>query len=58
VLTEEGLQSLVFSRSYMPERGSDAGCRASRAVMQIFLRFAIAGLLTVRYTTVAIVGRP
>ncbi len=57
-LNEQGLLSLVFSRSYMPDRNTDAGCRASEAVRQVFGRFAVDGMLTVRYTTVAVIGTP
>jgi SAM-dependent methyltransferase len=44
-LDAAGLASLAFSRSYMPARASDAG----RAAVQ---------RIAVRYTTLAIVGRP
>jgi SAM-dependent methyltransferase len=58
LLKQEGLLSLVFSRSYMPNRNTPAGSRASEAVRQIFMRFAQNEILTVRYTTVALIGRP
>jgi SAM-dependent methyltransferase len=57
-LDEAGLLSLVFSRSYMPERQSPAGLAASGAVRDVFSRYAAGGLVTVRYTSVAMVGRP
>ncbi len=57
-LSELGILSLVFSRSYMPERNSPIGQEACRHVQQIFQRFAQDGQLPVRYTTIAIVGRP
>lgn len=58
LLDEDGLLSLVFSRSYMPDRGSAAGQSAAVHVRAIFRRFAGNGGLPVHYTTVAIVGRP
>ena len=58
LLDEDGLLSLVFSRSYMPAQNSDSGRDAGQQVRQLFHRFAENGLLTVRYTTVAIIGRP
>jgi SAM-dependent methyltransferase len=57
-LSEAGLVSLVFSRSYMPERNTPAGSEAGLRVREVFGRFASAGKVTVRYRTVAIVGRP
>lgn len=57
-LGESGLLSLVFSRSYMPERNTSLGQEASQQVREIFRQFATEGILPVRYTTVAIVGRP
>ena len=57
-LNEAGLVSLVFSRSYMPDRGSALGQDAGQQVRQIFGRFARSGEIIVRYATVAIVGRP
>jgi SAM-dependent methyltransferase len=58
LLDEEGLTSLVFSRSYMPERSSCAGKEVRSRVREVFSRFAEAGVLVVRYQTVAKVGRP
>lgn len=57
-LTEEGLLSLVFSRSYMPARDSAAGQQASQQVRELFRSLAADGHVAVRYTTVAIIGRP
>jgi SAM-dependent methyltransferase len=57
-LDQAGLLSLVFSRSYMPERDSDAGRDASLEVQKLFHRFAIDGLLNIRYSTTAMIGRP
>ena len=57
-LDEAGLVSLVFSRSYMPARESDAGREAASALGELFRRFAADGRVAVRYTTTAIVGRP
>ena len=57
-LDDAGLQSLAFSRSYMPDRASAAGRVASLQISNVFQRFALDTRLAVRYTTVAIVGRP
>jgi SAM-dependent methyltransferase len=57
-LGEDGLLSLVFSRSYMPERSSEDGRRIVERVRQIFSRFAADGKVEVRYRTVAFLGRP
>lgn len=57
-LNEEGLLSLVFSRSYMPARDSSPGQQACQQVRDLFHELAIQDSLTVRYTTIAIVGRP
>ena len=57
-LNEEGLLSLVFSRSYMPQRDSAPGQQACQQVRDLFHQLAIhQDSLTVRYTTVAFVGR-
>jgi hypothetical protein len=58
LLNEEGLASLIFSRSYMPDRDSDAGKEIRSRVREVFGRFAEAGVVAVRYLTVAKVGRP
>ena len=55
-LSEEGLQSLVFSRSYMPERHSDAGEEIKKTIKDITLKFAISGKVAVPYQTTAIIG--
>ena len=52
------LVSLVFSRSYMPARDSPAGREAARLVQRLFERLAQGDAIAVRYTTVAMVGRP
>ena len=57
-LNEAGVLSLVFSRSYMPDRDSRAGKEASDEVRDIFAQYASGDTLSVRYTTVAIIGRP
>jgi SAM-dependent methyltransferase len=57
-LNEEGLLSLVFSRSYMPPRDSAPGQQACQQVRDLFHQLAIQDSIPVRYTTVAIVGRP
>jgi len=57
-LDEDGLLSLVFSRSYMPGRGSDDGCEVADRVRQIFRQFAVNGSVDVRYRTTAYSGRP
>ena len=57
-LDEEGLESLVFSRPYMPRRSSDDGRRVADRMSQIFSRLAVEGKVEVRYRTVAFLGRP
>jgi SAM-dependent methyltransferase len=57
-LDENGFLSLVFSRSYMPDRKSPLGKEAGQQVREVFQRFANDGWVPVRYSTVAIVGRP
>ncbi len=57
-LDQTGLLSLVFSRSYMPEPSSAPGLQASEQLGQVFARFEKSGKVFVRYTTVAMVGRP
>lgn len=57
-LSENGFASLIFSRSYMPGRSSSAGKEVKSRVRLLFHQFATAGVLTVRYRTIAIVGRP
>ncbi len=53
-----GLASLVFSRSYMPPRHSEAGRRAEAAVAELFRRHAVEGCVAMRYRTVLMLGRP
>jgi hypothetical protein len=53
-----GLQSLAFSRSYMPDRDSDRASAVAQAVTGILRRFTEGPVATVRYTTLAFVGRP
>lgn len=57
-LTEAGLLSLAFSRSYMPDRGSDRAGAVAQAVADVFRRFAEGPTVTLRYTTLVFVGRP
>ncbi len=57
-LSLAGLQALVFSRSYMPARGSDAGRAAVQAVDEVYARWSDDTGVVVRYRTLAIVGRP
>lgn len=57
-LSEAGLLSLVFSRSYMPERHSEPGQRAASGVREIFAALALDKHIVVRYTTVLALGRP
>jgi hypothetical protein len=57
-LSEAALLSLVFSRSYMPARESELGQRACQQVSALFNQLATGGRIAVRYTTVAIIGRP
>jgi SAM-dependent methyltransferase len=57
-LDEGGLLSLAFSRSYMPDRNSPSGREARNELHRIFRDLSVEGWLTVRYTTVVIVGRP
>lgn len=57
-LDAAGLLSLVFSRSYMPERNSPRGQEACEQVLHLFERLASNARVAVRYTTVAMLGRP
>lgn len=57
-LDREGLVSLVFSRSYMPAQNSPQGQAARATVAAIFDRHAVEDRVAVRYTTVAMIGRP
>jgi SAM-dependent methyltransferase len=58
VMNMDGLVSMALSRSYMPQRNSAAGAQVTERVRGIFERFAQDRKLIVRYTTIAIVGRP
>ena len=57
-LDAAALASLVFSRSYMPARDGAAGLAVKDALRGVFARSAVDGKVAVRYTTVAMVGRP
>jgi SAM-dependent methyltransferase len=57
-LDEAGLQSLVFSRSYIPARTTPEGKQVADQVRDLFRRFSADGKVAVRYHTVAIIGRP
>lgn len=57
-LDEEGILSLVFSRSYIPSRSTPDGHEVTDHVRDIFNRFVAKGAVEVRYQTVAIIGRP
>ncbi len=57
-LDQQGLLSLVFSRSYMPKRDSLLAQTIYARVSEIFDELAIEGKVSVRYTTIAMVGRP
>lgn len=57
-LDEAALLSLVFSRSYMPARESALGQQACQRVRELFNSLATQGRIAVRYTTLAIIGRP
>lgn len=57
-LDADALQSLVFSRSYMPDKDSALGQQACADVREIFEHLAVDGVVAVRYTTVAMLGRP
>lgn len=57
-LSEQGLLSLVFSRSYMPQRGSPGSQEVEQGVARIFQAFAAGGAIRMPYQTLAILGRP
>ena len=57
-LNEEGVLSLVFSRTDMPARDSALGLQAGQQVREHFQSLAVDGHIAVRYTTIAIIGRP
>jgi SAM-dependent methyltransferase len=58
LLDRAGLQSVVFSRSYMPPRQSEAGCEAAVRVDGVFDKHAVLDHVTMRYRTVAAIARP
>jgi SAM-dependent methyltransferase len=58
-LSEQGLLSLVLSRSYMPAKSTPQGREVASRVSAVFAAHATgAEQVTVRYQTIAIVGRP
>jgi hypothetical protein len=57
-LDAAGLIALVCSRSYMPARNSSAGAEVAARVQRVFDAHADAATITLRYRTVALVGRP
>jgi SAM-dependent methyltransferase len=57
-LDADGLLCLALSRSYMPERSTPSGNEVARRVRAIHERFQQDGTVTVRYETVAMIGRP
>lgn len=58
-LDEAGLASLVFSRSYMPQRGTPQADEVQSRLHALFERLASdGGTVPVRYTTLALIGRP
>jgi len=57
-LDQDGLLSLAFSRSYMPERDSSSGQQVVVRVREIFAAMAVEGRICVRYTSIANIGRP
>jgi SAM-dependent methyltransferase len=57
-LGEDGLQSLAFSRSYMPDRSTHAGRGAGERVRDVFKSFSRDGAVELRYRTELFLGRP
>jgi SAM-dependent methyltransferase len=57
-LNRDGLTSLVLSRSYMPARDTGAGQAAVQDTHRIFDAFSAGDHVTVRYRTIATIGRP
>jgi SAM-dependent methyltransferase len=57
-LDAAGLIALVCSRSYMPVRSSPAGTDVAARVQRLFDTHADAGGVTLRYRTLALIGRP
>jgi SAM-dependent methyltransferase len=58
LLNEEGLLSLVFSRSYIPSRGTTVGSEIKKKIQSVFSQFSVGGQVTVKYETLLILGRP
>jgi len=57
-LDRERLIQRMLSRSYMPDRNTPEGRRVQEVVARLFQRFMSDGFVTVRYKTVATIGRP
>ncbi len=57
-LTLAGLTSLVYSRSYMPARGSAQSAEIEQQIKAIYHDFATDGQVSMHYQTLAIIGRP
>jgi SAM-dependent methyltransferase len=57
-LTRDGLEALVFSRSYMPSRNTEEGRQVVLRVSRLFDSFERANEVTMRYRTLLILGRP
>lgn len=57
-LGEAGLLSLAFSRSYMPDRNTKEGEAVAAWTRDIYRCFCQNDHVTVRYQTVAVIGRP
>ena len=57
-LTGAGMQSLVFSRSYIPARDSAEGRTIADEVSRVFHQFATDNRISIRYKTVLVLGRP
>lgn len=58
LLDEAGFLSLVFSRSYIPEQNTPEGRKVAHRVRRLFELFVDNGTISVRYRTVAVLGRP
>ncbi len=57
-LDRAGLDALVFSRSYMPKRGSGSALQVEGEISRIFDEHAQVGQVLMRYQTLALVGHP
>ena len=57
-LTGAGMQSLIFSRSYIPARDSAEGRTIADEVSRVFHQFATDNRISIRYETVLVLGRP